>query len=220
MNIKKFLENLLELLLPRSETLRRLEGMTAGEFREAARHRAASLPEHSPDTLVLFDYKNPLVRRAVWELKYRGNVKIAELLATCVYEELAEELAERKSLTHFDTPLLIPIPLSKKRERERGFNQCELLADALQKCDGGNFFEVRKDILVKIRDTESQTKKNRAERLLNLKDCFAIHQPESVAGENVILLDDVLTTGATLEEARRTFRASGARRILAVAVAH
>lgn len=219
--MKKIFEYFLELILPQSDGLRKLETMRAEDLRRAAaRSRAAALDDLPARTFVLFDYKQPLVREAIWELKYRGNKKVAKLLSECLYEEIAEELTDRKLSENFDRPILIPVPLSKKRLQKRGWNQCELLSDALHTIDNGNFFEVRKDILIKVRDTDSQTKKNRAARLENLKDCFAVPLPEKIAGRNIILLDDVTTTGATLEEARRTLVASGARKILTVAIAH
>ncbi len=215
--MKKFFEYILELLLPRPEAVRNVEAMRPEDLRRRAPRARQNLP---PDTLALFDYGNPLMRQAIWELKYRGNKKIAKLLADCLYEELAEELFERKSFEAFVRPLLIPMPLSKGRERQRDFNQCELLAAALEERGGGHFFEVGRDLLIKVRETESQTKKNRAERLKNLSGCFALSQPEKVSGRNIILLDDVTTTGATFEEARKTLAQAGARKILAVAAAH
>ncbi len=215
--MKKVFEYLLDLLLPRAKTVRNIESLTPEGLRRAVSRPNDNLPD---DILALFDYGNPLIRQAVWELKYRGNKKIALLLAECIYEELAEELAERKSLWGFDRPILIPIPLSNKRKRERGWNQCELLATALQNRDSGDFFEVKTDILVKVKDTESQTRKNRAQRLRNLRECFKVQSPEKIAGRNIILLDDVTTTGATFTEAKKTLKQSGARKIIAVAVAH
>jgi predicted amidophosphoribosyltransferase len=158
---RKFFTFLLDLLIPRGENLKRLEAMTPAEFRELATQGVSALSEKSPtDAIILFDYKNSLVRQAIWELKYRGNRKIVKLLAECLYEYLVEELTERKTFENFKSPILIPVPLSKKREHERGFNQCELLARALEKHDlGKNFFEVRTDILIKTKDTESQTRK-------------------------------------------------------------
>ncbi len=212
--MKKFLKYLLEILLPRSEAVRRLEEMRPEEFRAAVSAASPSVP------LFLFDYKKPLVRQAIWELKYRGNKKVARLLASCLYEELADELSDRAVFENLRLPLLIPIPLSKERRKKRGFNQCELLADELAAVDGGNFFEVVKGALVKTRDTESQTAKNRASRLENLKNCFAVPLPEKISGRAVILLDDVTTTGATLDEARRTLLSAGAKKVFQVTVAH
>jgi len=123
--MKKILEYVLEFLLPRSNALRDIEAMKPEDMRVVAPPANTNLP---PDTIALFDYQNSLVRQAIWELKYRGNKKVARLLANCLYEELVEELSERKTFEMFEKPLLIPIPLSKRRERERGFNQCELLA--------------------------------------------------------------------------------------------
>ncbi|MBI2476470.1 MAG: ComF family protein [Candidatus Taylorbacteria bacterium] len=217
LNYKQLFECLLELLLPRSRAVREIEAMSPADWRRRAGRAAGHLP---PDTLALFDYGNKLTRQAIWELKYRGNKKITTLLADCLYEELAEELSLRKAFENFERPLLIPMPLSGKRQRQRGFNQSQFLAAALLERGGGRFFEAAREVLVKVKDTESQTKKNRAERLKNLSGCFAVRSPAKIAGRNVILLDDVTTTGATFEEARKTLARAGAGKILAVAVAH
>lgn len=219
--MKKILEYLLDLVLPRPQNVRVLEEMNPEKFRAATSPSELRAADHTPENpFTLFDYKHSLVRQAIWELKYRGNKKIAKLLAECLYEELVEELTERKTFENFEKPLLIPVPLSKKRLWERGFNQCELLADALETLDRENFFEVCRNVLIKVKDTESQTKNNRASRLKNLKNCFAVPRPEKIAGRNIILLDDVITTGATLDETRRTLKRAGVRKIFCVAVAH
>jgi len=216
--VQKIFEKLLDFILPRAKDVRALESLSPSELRIKAPVAHGNLPK---DTLALFDYKSHLVRQAIWELKYRGNKKVASLLAECLLEDLAEELAERKAFDDFTDPILIPIPISKKRRRERGWNQTEILATVLSERGGSpSFFETNFGILAKIKDTESQTKKNRAERLENLRACFKINLPERIAGRNIILLDDVVTTGATFEEARRTLIDAGARKVLAIAVAH
>lgn len=223
MVINKILEYLLDLVLPQPKNVRLLEAMGPAAFRVAATLGVAAInysPSTHEKTLTLFDYGLPIVRQAIWELKYRGNKKVASMLAECLYDELVEELSERRTFENFDTPLLIPIPLSKKRLRERGFNQCELLAEILETLDHGNCFAVDRNLLIKTRDSESQTKNNRTKRQENLRGCFSVAQPEKIAGRNIIILDDVTTTGATFEEARRTLLASGARKILCLAVAH
>src|SRR3989344_8112479 len=144
-------EYILDLVLPSSKFLREIEKMSARSLRQKIPRAQENLP---PDTFALFDYKNPLIRQAIWALKYRGNKKIAALLADCLHEELVEEIAERNLFENFTQPLLIPIPLSKKRERERGFNQCFLLSAALGERGGVNFFTVKRNVLFKIKDTE------------------------------------------------------------------
>ena len=209
---------LLNLLFPQDALVSELEEMTGEAFLAAA---ARSETRVGREIISLFDYRNALTRRAVWGLKYRGNPRIAELLGSILHDELLAFLEEYGPLTNFTEPLLIPIPLSPKRLRERGFNQCELLIDAVKRCDTGKNFSLKKSALIKVRDTPSQTKtESRAERHENLKDCFRVENPAGVCGRNIILIDDVATTGATLEEARRTLRAAGARKVLAFTIAH
>lgn len=167
----------------------------------------------------LFSYRDPLVRQAIWELKYRGNKKIAKLLAEALCDELLAFLEEYAPLANFIEPLLIPIPLSRKRESERGFNQCRLLAEEITELDGGRNFTLS-SALRKIKDTQSQTKQNtRAKRLENLDGCFEADNAV-VVGRNIILIDDVATTGATIEEAKRALRKAGAKKVIAFTVAH
>ncbi|HEY4495835.1 MAG TPA: hypothetical protein VJC04_00550, partial [Candidatus Paceibacterota bacterium] len=133
------------------------------------------------------------------------------------------ELSELEIFENFTQPLIIPVPLSSKRRRERGFNQCEILLDELTKLDTGNIFEINKNLLIKIKDTSSQTKTDsRASRLKNLRGAFAVSEDSGAgaAGRNIIVIDDVTTTGATLSEAIKTLRRDGARKVLGIALAH
>lgn len=208
---------LLDLLLPQKARAYELLGMTGEEFAERARKSEGRVGKA---LITLFSYHDPLVKEAVWMLKYRGNRRIAALLAMPLYDEILAFLEEYAPLTNFTAPLLIPLPLSDARRRERGFNQCELLTDELARLDGGRNFSVSKTALMKIKDTPSQTKTDsRAERLKNLHGCFAADE-KAVQGRNIIVIDDVATTGATVEEARRTLRRAGARRVIAFTAAH
>lgn len=207
---------ILDLLLPQKPLVRELLKMTPTEFAERARRADGRTGK---EILSLFDYREPLVKEAVWMLKYRGNKTIATLLSALLYDELLSFLEEYAPLRNFTNPLLIPIPLSKKRLRERGFNQCELLTNGLEKLDGGRNFSLSTTALQKVKETPSQTKiESRAEREKNLKNCFSAS--DKAAGRNIILIDDVSTTGATLEEARRTLLRAGARKVIAFTFAH
>lgn len=207
---------LLNLLLPQKPLVRELLAMNAQEFAERAGRCEGPVGK---EIISIFDYRDPLVKESIWMLKYRGNRKIAALLASILYDELLAFLAEYSPLTNFGNPLLAPIPLSKERKRERGFNQCELMTNELDKLDKNRNFTVTKTAIVKIKDTPSQTKTdNRAERGKNLKGCFSASR--EAAGRNIILVDDVATTGATIEEARKALRRAGARKVVAFTVAH
>ena len=109
------LQFLLDLLFPPPPLVRELLRMDTAEFVERAPRAVARAGD---GIISLFEYADPLVRQAVWELKYRGNKKIARLLAAVLYDELLAFLGEYAPLTNFTEPLLIPIPLSPKRERE------------------------------------------------------------------------------------------------------
>lgn len=212
----RYLPFLLDLLLPQKPLVRELLKMSAPEFAERAERAGGRVGK---EILSLFDYRDPLVKEAVWMLKYRGNKKAAMLLATLLYDELLAFLEEYAPLTNFTEPLVVPIPLSRNRERERGFNQCKLLTDELEKLDSNRNFAISQTAIRKIKETPSQTKtESRAERGKNLRGCF-LASNES-AGRNIILIDDVATTGATLEEARRTLRRAGARKVIAFTIAH
>lgn len=191
--------------------------MTPAELLSAA---LRAVPRREKWICTLFSYEDSLIKNAVWELKYRGNRRIAALLGAILHHRIEGTLAERAIWTAAAVPLLLPIPLSKKRRRERGFNQCDLLSAELQKLDTGRLVEIRTDLLIKIKETPPQTKtESRKDRLRNLSGAFSVRRPEIIAGRDVIFIDDVVTTGATLAEARKTVRATGAKKVLAFAIA-
>ncbi len=209
---------MLDFVFPKSEAINALEQLTPQEILQNIPRR--TIEEHE-DVLTLFDYRNATAKKLVWELKYRGNRTIAKLLGKIMYGELLSDLADRTQFEDFTAPLLIPIPISKSRRAERGFNQSELLAEAIILHDVPKYFSYDRNTLIKIKDTGSQTKtRNKKERQKNLKDCFALRDATAIRGRNIILIDDVLTTGSTIEEAKRTLLRGDARKVIAITVAH
>jgi len=149
-------------------------------------------------------------RQAVHSLKYGGLPRIADDLA----------LAMLPIRPPADGPLvLIPIPLARKRLRERGYNQSEVLARALARQWR---IPVVVDVLVRTRETPTQTALTPDTRLANVRAAFAVAnvQCPMINGHwTLIIVDDVFTTGATLAEAARTLEQAGARRIYGVTFA-
>jgi ComF family protein len=147
-----------------------------------------------------------VVRDAIHAFKFRGKRALARPLAALIGEQWPA--AAR------DVAALVPVPLGRPRERERGFNQAALLAERLARSLG---VDVRPRWLARMRDTRPQSDLGAAERRANVRGAFAARA--DVAGRHVVVVDDVLTTGATVAECARALRAAGAARVGVVAVA-
>jgi ComF family protein len=118
-------------------------------------------------------------------------------------------------------PCSAPIPISKTRLKERGYNQTLLLAKALVHLDNNQNFKLEENILLKIKETLHQARlKNKKARLENLLGTFEVINIEKIQNRNIILIDDVVTTGATLTEAKKVLRKAGAKKIIAFSIAH
>lgn len=159
------------------------------------------------------DYDDEIGKKAVWLLKYRGVKQIAKPLAELIKQRIWEKIK-------FKDAMIIPIPLSRARMRERGFNQAELIAKYLTSDVDGKNIGCLTNVLYKIKETASQVSvKNREERLNNLKGSFGVKNPELIKNKNIVLIDDVSTTGATIREAAKVLREAGAKKIIALVVA-
>lgn len=113
--------------------------------------------------------------------------------------------------------MIVPIPLHPQRERERGFNQALVIARMLKQ---SGIRSVRiEQLLEKKRRTLAQSQLRRAERLDNLRGAFSVRKKDLVRGKHILLVDDVITTGSTVNECARTLKAEGAARVDALALA-
>ncbi|MBP9711753.1 MAG: ComF family protein [Candidatus Pacebacteria bacterium] len=169
----------------------------------------------------VFDYRDLTIKKSINLIKYKYKKRILAMYADVLYGRIIEELADLDIMENFKNPILIPIPLSSKRLRERGFNQTEILCRHISSLDNNQNFLFRNDILIKPHDTVHQARiKDRGTRLKNLSGTFTVRNQNLVLGRNIILLDDVVTTGATLNEARKVLKASGAKKVVAFTIAH
>lgn len=124
-------------------------------------------------------------------------------------------------MENFDKPIIIPIPLSRKRYRERGFNQSELISQSIIDNDKEKCFELLTNVLTKPKETQHQAHiENRSYRMQNMVGSFVVKNPELIKDRNIILIDDVVTTGATLTEAKKMLKEAGAKKIIAFTIAH
>lgn len=157
------------------------------------------------------EYKDGL-RGLVHLLKYDRVTPVAPVLGGMVAQAIGELLPVPEAV------LLVPVPLHRSRRRSRGFNQAELIARAAAKRLPQKP-EVWCDVLVRQRDTVSQVGLSREERMSNVRDAFRVAAAGRVKGREIILVDDVMTTGTTLSECARVLKQASAERVWAVTVA-
>lgn len=118
-------------------------------------------------------------------------------------------------IEHLD--FLVPIPLHKSRQREREFNQAEILSRQIAREFNK---KVLTDGLIRVRPTKTQTELTFQERCQNVKKSFLVTKPGLIKGTNLLLIDDVLTTGATSSEAARCLKEAGAKKVLLLTLAN
>ena len=183
--------------------------------------------------IALADYKNETVARLIHLLKYEYVEEIGEIFEKLIEEFIRQnaeiilngrpsaiipiplhKLIEKfvaQNVNFFDgrASAIIPIPLHKKRYLERGFNQAEILAESWGRHLG---VPILKNVLIRSRQTKTQVGLNGIERRSNLRGAFTLRQP-LVNIDRVILVDDVFTTGSTMEEAARVLRSNGIKEV-------
>lgn len=150
-------------------------------------------------------------RELIHQLKYGRQQRLAALLGGWV----ADLIETDARLAEFEPDALIPVPLHGTRRREREFNQSELIARAAAKRLG----IPARDMLRRRRHTDTQTRFDRRHRMQNLRDAFILSKNAPVENLRFILVDDVLTTGATIDECARVLLEAGASAVCAVTVA-
>jgi competence protein ComFC len=155
----------------------------------------------------LFSYAEPSIRELIHQIKYRGHTDAVGFLT---------RFYQRKVLARLPRGdwVVTAVPLSRVRQRERGFNQSAIIAKKLTE-PVYDYIE----LLIKKRETKPQVKLNKTERQKNLLRSFAIKLGHEVP-EQVILVDDVITSGSTLKEATKVLRKAGVQQIWALTIAH
>lgn len=134
--------------------------------------------------------KDSLIQRILHQLKYKSNKEVGYLAGRMMGITL------RQSELYDSVDVLVPLPLFASREKKRGYNQAAILCDGISAATG---IPVLKNVITRNTSTETQTHKNRIERWLNMEGRFELRDPDAVRDKHVLLVDDVLTTGATLE---------------------
>jgi len=151
-----------------------------------------------------------IVRDVIHEFKYNRQIHLRHLVGRWLRAALDDE---RLHECEFD--IIVPVPLHPARQRERGFNQADLLAEQLST----HASVPCRRLLKRIRYTTTQTALDRSERMENLHNAFRLRKNADVRGLRVLLIDDVLTTGSTLSECARVLKRAGATSVHAATAA-
>lgn len=164
-----------------------------------------------------FSYRDKIIRDLMWQLKYKGDTRIAKIFG----QELQKHILTYLKNTTLTGPYTVTaIPLSRRRFWWRGYNQSELIAKEICK-ENSNLFIHNSNILNRTIHKTAQAKiKNPSERLLNAQNIFSIKNNLDVKDKTIILIDDVITTGATLRSATNTLKKAEAHHVVWLAVAH
>jgi ComF family protein len=155
------------------------------------------------------DYEDKILNQLITTLKFNAIKPIGNILAKflCLFWQGRAILYPQKFI-------VIPIPLSETRERYRGFNQAEVIALYF-----ANYFQYELNLqLKKIKNTKAQAELSEEKRLNNVKGIFQ-WKGENLSGKSIIIIDDVITTGSTINEAAKTLKLAGAKSIIALAIA-
>ncbi len=195
------------LFPPRSDEVV-LRGVSVDDFLALVAPRL--LLTTQPETVALFPFNIILVRAAAHEAKYHGNAFAFRLLSSALAEYL------RDADDGFRKPIIVPIPLGKGRYKERGFNQVEKIIELAAE---GLDVTVDRTLLERTRETASQVSLPRHAREENMRGAFGATRPADPA-HTYIVVDDVTTTGATLQAAIDALRESGAKHVIPLALAH
>jgi len=157
-----------------------------------------------------FYTRDSRIRRLIHQLKYKGVKEIGLELGR-IYGNVL------KSSGFFnDIDLIVPVPLHPSKKRQRGYNQSDLISEGLSVVSG---LPVKKDIIIRKTGTKTQTKKSRYDRWTNVDDVFSVTDREDITGSHILLVDDVITTGSTLEACANELLKTGNVRVSVVALA-
>ena len=260
-------QTVLDALFPLTNEEREILTMTP----EMAFEKLPQAPEYSeplPGMNSIFAYKDERVAKLVWNIKYKKSKVAVKIGGYALWRRLVEidgqtqdgnlKLEFESGVVGVDPEssalqsgkiLLIPLPITDRRRKERGYNQTELLVDEIARLDTEKRFMISKDLLVRTKHVARQTLKGREERLEGSKGIFAVNKKtteqlnhriceqlkngaieqfgkdmSSNTGEfkciSVVIIDDVITTGSTMKEACAALRAAGFTHVTGLSVAH
>lgn len=170
-----------------------------------------TIPIENQSDIISYGYYGGILKKLILDFKYKSNFTAGDVLSYLLSEYIINNI-------NYKNYVLTYVPLSQKSRKKRGFNQCEYICRHI----GRKLSIECVDIIVKCRETKEQKTLNKSERMLNLKDAFKIRSKINIENVNIMLIDDVTTTGATLRECCRILKKCGVNdiKLLTLAKSH
>ena len=193
--IRKLWEGLIEVLYPRENYCIICKDDDCFGLCNTCRKSIKVINEVYQDEIISYGYYGGVLKDLILKFKYKNNFTAGDILAEFLEEYIIKNFKYKEYIITY-------IPLSKKSKKNRGFNQCEYIA---KKISRDLSIEVL-DILTKQKETKEQKTLKRDERYENIKDAFTIEKGLGIKNYKIILIDDVTTTGATLQEAYKLLK--------------
>lgn len=170
------------------------------------------LPQKCPDCMITHHYftrgfscveYDDAVKKLIYQLKYHQKRHLAHPIGQMMADRL-------RKLDVGEIHMIVPVPLHRKKERERGFNQSEIIAKYMADALG---IPMEKKNILRVKETETQNQLNREERRENLRDAFQVVDHKKFAGKKILIVDDIYTTGSTMDACCREIRKAGPEEI-------
>ena len=178
-------------------------------YKEIEKYLYNNIEKRQENIFYLLQYKD-IIRGKMIEYKFNDKPYLHHMFC--------EIFIKNKNACEFfkDYDIIIPVPIHKKKKRARGYNQTELIAKKLSK-----YFNTKIDtnILIKQKNTPMQSSLGKKDRIKNVQDVYKVLNGEKIIGKNVLILDDIYTTGATVKECRKMLQLAGARKIGIIIIA-
>lgn len=155
-------------------------------------------------------YYEGCIRTGIHRFKYDGYRRCSEFFGEEMIKVIERDFEDE------EPDFITCVPMTKKKKRERQYNQCDYLVKHISKAFG---YKLTPDILIKTKDTPSQVSLSGKERLSNLKGAFRVNKKYDIKGCTILLCDDVMTTGSTLEECSKALKKAGAEKVICATIA-
>ncbi len=215
-NILEFLNSILDFVLPLRSDFEIVKKLDESAIYSLPR---AEKVEDNDWITPLFAYKDRKVRAIIWELKYRQNILPLGTIGKMIHEEIFAVISDIVLFNAKAEFVLLPIPMTTLARSLRGFNQSELICRAILECDIERTLLYAPQWFEKVKETPKQSRsESKLDRMKNLENSF--EADPRLSGKYIFLIDDVVTTGSTLNEARKTLLEAGAMDVYGFAIAH